>query len=61
MVITWIWRVGADHMILAAHDELERVLARREIQHRLRLAVHQMDMLLVHWNRYASLMQEATK
>lgn len=31
-----VWRVGADHMIVAARDELERVLARREAQHRSR-------------------------
>ncbi len=47
--------MGADHMILAAHDELERVLAPREVQHCLRLTMHQMDMFLVHWNRHAGL------
>jgi len=29
-----VWRVGADHMIVATREKLERVLARREAQHR---------------------------
>ena len=49
------WRVSADHMIISAHDELERVLARREVQHRRLLAIHQVNMLFVHWDRRALL------
>src|SRR5262245_5016596 len=47
------WGMGTDYMIRAAHDELQRVVARRELKHRLRLAMHQMDMVLVHWYHHA--------
>jgi hypothetical protein len=42
-----VWRLGTNHMILATHDELERVLAWHEGHHSLRLTVHQVDIAIL--------------